>query len=933
MVSMRQYKSTRTAWLITFVLAFKLFFKGTCKAFCLGGVARFPFSLPKVGFVCDRSGIESVLSPTYNKIIQRELHFLAMAGKCHTDHGDPSSSPPLSSSVRASSVRLSARQINPSIPNAIVSIDQVIENAKDAKVIQLVATNTRSNPRHIVINGRSSDEMVVNFGSCSYLGLETHDDIVKASSVAAQLFGSQFSSSQAYLSHELNEELESLLSEIYHNKPVMVAPTTTLAHIAALPVLVGDDDAVIVDMQVHSSVQTAAQLLKARGIPLTVIRHNDMESLENTIKKLRSDAKTRNIWYLADGVYSMYGDYADFTSLKELLGKYNNFHVYIDDAHGVGWTGKNGCGIARTHMGHPDRMILAVSLSKSFAVGGGGAIVFATEDQRTLVQNCGGPMIFSTPMQPTLLGAACASMKIHLSKEINERHARLEELTRYCDENMAALGLPQYSRNLSPVFFIPVGKPEAVVDLVQRLLNDGFFVNSAIFPAVPMRKGGLRIIVAYHLTEKDIDNLLASLRKHYGSCLQDHGITKSYITKNFKIPQSLLTNLFGDKPSIPDETSREHELTVEVHNSIQHLNRVEWDNLFFGEGNIDSKSMAMYEKVFDGSTGLREDKWDFYYFIARDTNTNDIVAATYFTTVLLKDDMLSSARVSEKAEKLRTDRDDPYFLCSKTVMIGSPISGGNHLHLARSSAAWKEAVRLLTKEMERVQENSKSSQIMFRSLTSSSSDSVLEEVLLSNGFSRMKFMDQYVIPNIDWDSPEDMIMSERISYKKRKELRKRVLNHLDDFRVESTKPKTADEIRQIYSLYLLVHNRSRDLNTFPVPMKHFEDMVHCQHYDMLRVYKKGSDTPVAMVCSSFQGSNYGTELIGFERNDGGNQDVNIYLLGVYYAISRAQELGCKRIDLGFTAGVAKRKFGADRIEQNMYVQVADELNQKRLLAI
>ena len=76
--------------------------------------------------------------------------------------------------------------------------------------------------------------------------------------------------SRTYLSTEVYERLENLLGSIY-SQPVLVTASTTLGHIAALPVLIGDDDVVILDMQVHASVQTTSQLLKARGVPVTIV--------------------------------------------------------------------------------------------------------------------------------------------------------------------------------------------------------------------------------------------------------------------------------------------------------------------------------------------------------------------------------------------------------------------------------------------------------------------------------------------------------------------------------------------------------------------------------------------------------------------------------------------------------------------------------------
>ena len=43
------------------------------------------------------------------------------------------------------------------------------------------------------------------------------------------------------------ESLESLLEEMF-DKPVIVSASTTLGHMAALPVLIQDDDAVILDL-------------------------------------------------------------------------------------------------------------------------------------------------------------------------------------------------------------------------------------------------------------------------------------------------------------------------------------------------------------------------------------------------------------------------------------------------------------------------------------------------------------------------------------------------------------------------------------------------------------------------------------------------------------------------------------------------------------
>ncbi|MCH2225399.1 MAG: aminotransferase class I/II, partial [Crocinitomicaceae bacterium] len=92
-----------------------------------------------------------------------------------------------------------------------------------------------------------------HFGSCSYLGLEFDERLINGSINAVQNFGTQFSISRAYMSCPLYQELEQNLRLIFR-RPCVVTPTTTLGHLAAIPVLVGEEDAVILDHQVHSSV-------------------------------------------------------------------------------------------------------------------------------------------------------------------------------------------------------------------------------------------------------------------------------------------------------------------------------------------------------------------------------------------------------------------------------------------------------------------------------------------------------------------------------------------------------------------------------------------------------------------------------------------------------------------------------------------------------
>src|SRR5258708_18381716 len=108
------------------------------------------------------------------------------------------------------------------------------------------------------------------------------------------------------MSVTLYAEIEELLSQMF-GQPVILAATTTLGHLSNIPVLIGDNDAVILDAQAHECIQTAVQLLKVRNVTVEVIRHNRLDMLQERIKALSKTHK--KILFMTDGVYSMFGDF------------------------------------------------------------------------------------------------------------------------------------------------------------------------------------------------------------------------------------------------------------------------------------------------------------------------------------------------------------------------------------------------------------------------------------------------------------------------------------------------------------------------------------------------------------------------------------------------------------------------------------------------
>jgi 7-keto-8-aminopelargonate synthetase-like enzyme len=129
------------------------------------------------------------------------------------------------------------------------------------------------------------------------------------------------------------------------------------------------------------------------------------------------------------------------------------------------------------------------------------------------VKNCGGPMIFSGPIQPPMLGAAIASAHIHLSSEINRLQAELQDRITLCNRLLKIYEIPVACSSQSPIFYIKVGHPHIAGDMAKCLLDEGFYTNHAVYPAVSRRKSGIRFTLTRHLSFEDIHNLISTVAR------------------------------------------------------------------------------------------------------------------------------------------------------------------------------------------------------------------------------------------------------------------------------------------------------------------------------------------------------------------------------------------------------------------------------------
>jgi 7-keto-8-aminopelargonate synthetase-like enzyme len=158
-------------------------------------------------------------------------------------------------------------------------INELVIHGKNRKLGHLTTEDNYYDGKYITIEGKK----LLNFGLCSYLGLELDQRIKDAAKDAIDRYGIHYSCSRTYVSTTLYTEFEKLIGQIF-DAEVVISTSLSIGHHTVMPIIVQEGDAVILDQQVHSSVQDAALKLKALGVTVTVIRHNDLSELKKKRK-------------------------------------------------------------------------------------------------------------------------------------------------------------------------------------------------------------------------------------------------------------------------------------------------------------------------------------------------------------------------------------------------------------------------------------------------------------------------------------------------------------------------------------------------------------------------------------------------------------------------------------------------------------------------
>lgn len=782
-------------------------------------------------------------------------------------------------------------------------VDNVWTSAKEKGIMHINSEEQSFNGEKFTIKGRE----LINFGTCGYLGLEMHPDLIANSIELTKKFGTQLSMSRAYIRPTYIQELEELMSQIFDGNKVICYTSTSNAHISVIATIIKSDDLIILDQQVHFSVQFPCKNMKLQGTEVKMVRHSNYQMLEEMIRDNYN--KYNRIWYMADGVYSMHGDLPDTVILKNLLDKYPKLHLYFDDAHGMGWAGKNGAGYIYDRLGVNERIVIISTLAKGFGCVGGTAI-FSDPEMFRRTDIFGGPLSYSHPLSPANVGAAIASAKIHLSNDICTYQSELKELMDYMNMRLKEKNLTNISSPDSPIYFIGSGLNKVTRNFVHRILQEGIYVNTAIFPVVPNDKSGLRFTLTRHNTKDDIDLLTNIMAYHLPKAIEEEGDSVERVYKEFGF------HFQKNESNLLVEPICNSNLVVEEYTTIQDINVADWDLMFKDRGNISHSGMQAMEEIFSNNE-KPEENWSFHYIVIKDKE-GKLVFSTFFTGAIYKDDIVAQENVSKQIEEVR--KIDPYYLCSKTLAMGSLFSEGDFIYLDLEHSEWRKSVNYLFDFVSKVKKDIDATVVIFRDFEEGN---VLGQIIEDEGFAKMRMPNTNVVKNPKWETTNDLMALIK-SRKNRDNIKQYAIRHLDRFEIKIKNKITDEEANQYFNLFENVKKANYSFNFFQYPEKMTKVLSNYKEWEFIEISIKENHQVVAVVFGYIGDQHYCPLIVGLDYNYINTH--HIYKQAMFQMIKRGNDLNKKVIYLGLTADFEKQKYLALTIPIWAYLKVDETYN-------
>jgi len=371
-----------------------------------------------------------------------------------------------------------------------------LDELKDNGLYNEINVVQGPNGAKIKIDGKE----LINLSSNNYLGLATHERLKKVAKEALDSHGVGAGAVRTINGTlDLHVQLEEKLAEFKGTEAAIAYQSGFNCNMAAISAVMDKNDAILSDELNHASIIDGCRLSKAEIIR---VNHSDMADLRMKAKEAVESGLYNKVMYITDGVFSMDGDVAKLPEIVEIAEEFGLI-TYVDDAHGSGVMGK-GAGTVK-HFGLQDKIDFQIgTLSKAIGVVGG--YVAGTKDLIDWLKVASRPFLFSTSLAPADTRAITEAVTIIM--ESTELHDKLWENGDYLKAGLEKLGF-DIGHSETPITPCIIGDEKTTQEFSRRLMEEGVYAKSIVFPTVPRGTGRVRNMPTAAHTKEMLDEALA----------------------------------------------------------------------------------------------------------------------------------------------------------------------------------------------------------------------------------------------------------------------------------------------------------------------------------------------------------------------------------------------------------------------------------------
>ncbi|KAK6918109.1 Aminotransferase, class I/classII [Dillenia turbinata] len=380
---------------------------------------------------------------------------------------------------------------------------------------------------HTVVEGKE----VINFASANYLGLIGHQKILDSCTASLEKYGVGSCGPRGfYGTIDVHLDCEARIAKFLGTPDSILYSYGLSTMFSAIPAFSKKGDIIVVDEGVHWGIQNGLYLSRST---IVYFKHNDMESLQNTLEKVTQEnkrAKKVRRYIVVEAVYQNSGQIAPLDEIIRLKEKYR-FRVLLDESNSFGVLGSSGRGLTEHFRVPVDKIdIITAAMGHALATEGG----FCTGNARVIDHQrlSSSGYVFSASLPPFLATAAITAIDILEEKP---------ELIKRLKENVAVLwaglssieGLSIASDAQSPIVYLRLKKSAGSIkddlqlleDIADRALKEhGVLVVSSKRSILDKCRlpVGIRLFVSAGHTESDLHKTSEALKKASTAVLSGH---------------------------------------------------------------------------------------------------------------------------------------------------------------------------------------------------------------------------------------------------------------------------------------------------------------------------------------------------------------------------------------------------------------------------